>query len=175
MPQMCHFSTACVSALLLSGVAQLVSAQRPGTSAPRVFIEGFHANDSLSLQAAAALRLALAQRGDSMALRVITTGEIEAHRATGAPDDFGQAWGWADLREAGRAYRVHSIVDVVAIRSARGITLTASRIRPARSGRVVALPSVHGPTLNAAVSALVTHLLADTVLLRPVSSIVPDT
>ena len=156
---------------LVCGIAQLVSAQPPAASAPRVFIEGFRANDSLSLQAAVALRVALARRVDSATLRVMSTDEIEAHRASGAPDDFGHAWGWADLREASRAYRVQSIVDVVAVRSARGVTLKASRIRPARSGPLVPLRRVHGATLNEAVSALVTHLLADTVLLRPVNII----
>jgi hypothetical protein len=95
------------------------------------------------------------------------TEEIDAHRESGAPDDFGGPWSWADIREASRIYRVDAVIDIVAIRSRDGVALRCSRIRPIQGGAIVPLEVTAARTLSAAVAALVERLATDTILLAP--------
>jgi hypothetical protein len=134
--------------------------------APRVFIEGFRANDSLSLRAAAALRAELPRHVSRHRLTVMSSWEIQAHRDVGAPDDFGGAWGWTDLREVGRAYRVDAVIDIAAMQAEHGIVLSAARLRPIRGGRIDTLPPTQAHTLQQAVRILARRLAIDSVLLR---------
>ena len=149
-----------LAAMLVSLIPALVTGQ-----APRVFIEGFRINDSLSLRAAAALRAELPRHVSRDRLTVMSSREIQAHRDVGAPDDFGGAWGWTDILETGRAYRVDAVIDIAALRSESGITLRAARLRPIRGG-VDTLPPTQARTLEQAVRILARRLARDSVLLR---------
>lgn len=89
-----------VSILVMLAFSRVVSAQGELPAAtPRVLVEGFRYTDSLTRQAAIAVRNELQARVSRDTLWVMPTRQIEAQREMGAPDDFGGAWSWADLRE----------------------------------------------------------------------------
>jgi hypothetical protein len=148
------------AAMLLALIPAALNGQ-----APRVFIEGFRVNDSLSRSAAAALRAEVPRHVSRQKLTIMSSSEIQAHRDAGAPDDFGGAWGWTDLREVGRAYRVDAIIDITAVKAEHGVILRTARLRPIRGGLVDTLPTTQAHTLEQAVGILARRLAADSVLL----------
>ncbi|MBW8770072.1 MAG: hypothetical protein JF589_09970 [Gemmatimonadetes bacterium] len=131
---------------------------------PVVFVEGYRTLDSLTRRAAIELRATLATRVAPNRLRVLTTQWIDEQRNMGAPDDFGGAWGWYDVREAGLAYRADAIVDLTAVKHGKQIILRARRIRPPKKGPIVELPIVRAWTLDEAVDILARRLADDSVL-----------
>jgi hypothetical protein len=145
-----------------------------GQPAPRVLIEGFRTTDTLTRQAAVAVRRGLRARVDSTHLWVMSTAEIDAHRAAGTPDDFGGAWNWAGVREASKVYRAAAVIDIVAVRSGKGVALRYVRVER-HAGPVVSLGVVRAGTLDAAVSTLVERLVNDKHLLTLAERQSPDT
>ena len=133
-------------------------------STRRVFIEGFRAHDSLSLLAAVALRAELPRHIRVDSVHIMTTTEIDAMRSAGAPDDFGGAWSWQDVREAARVYRANAVVDVEARYAASGVRIAATRVPPNGKAPGVALPAVVAGTLQEAVFRLAQQLATDSVL-----------
>jgi hypothetical protein len=88
----------------LSAPAAL-GAQSTPSRTPRVFVEAFRSTDTLGRQAAIELRVALQRQVSPTRLWVLPTKVIEDSRNLGAPDDFGNAWGWNDVRLA--AWAIH--------------------------------------------------------------------
>jgi hypothetical protein len=149
--------------VLFSAVMSLLPASLPAQHAPRVLIEGFRTTDTLTRHIAARVRAKLPELVSPASFRVMTSAEIRAYQDQGAPDDFGGAWIWADLREAAKVYRVASIVDLVAERRGRAITVQVIRLQPA-TARVDTLAPITAPSTARVVSLLVRRLAADSVL-----------
>lgn len=146
-----------LSLTFVLGALRTVSAQ----STPRVFIEAFRVNDSLSLQAAAAVRSELPRHISADSLRVMSTAEINAYRSVGEPDDFGHAWNWDDLRIVARAYRASIVLDIVATRSPAGVSIRVAQMRTAGSDTALAMPIVTEKTLDRAVEMIAQRLASD--------------
>jgi hypothetical protein len=152
-------ATTCVVAACASGA---VKAQ----TRPVLFIEGFRTTDSLSREAASALRVGMARLSAERRwpLHVMTTAEIDAFRSVGSPDDFGGAWPWTDVREVANVYRAYAVVDVIAVRVPTGVRLEASRLHPVPRGRPTRLPDVYAASLADAIAQLTDRLAADTII-----------
>ena len=155
-----------VSAAAVCVVAACTSAAATAQLRPVLFIEGFRTTDSLSREAASALRVRMTRLSAERQwpLHVMTTAEIDAFRSVGSPDDFGGAWPWADVREAAKVYRAYAVVDVIAVRVPAGVRLETSRLHPVPSGTPTRLPDVQAASLAQAVAQLADSLAADTII-----------
>jgi hypothetical protein len=149
-------------ALVVVSALRTASAQ----STPRVFIEGFRANDSLSLQVAAALRSELPRHISASSFHVLSAAEIDVRRSVGEPDDFGHPWNWADVQRVARAYRANIVLDIVAMRSPAGVSIRVAQLRTAKTDSALALPIVTAQNLDQAVAVIVQRLASDSTSLR---------
>jgi hypothetical protein len=155
-----------IAAYALLLIAAALGLPRRASAQPtrRVFVEGYRASDSLSRRAAADLRAELIRRMRGDSVHIMTTAEIHAYLAAGAPDDFGQTWSWRDVREVGRLYRATVIVDVAAREVPMGVRIEATRLLLSAADSGIVLPAIAAGTLEEAVALLAKQLAADTVL-----------
>jgi hypothetical protein len=153
-------------ALILCVATAIGAPAAHAQSRPVLFIEGFLTTDSLTRQAASALRLKMARLGEQRGwpVHVMTTAEIDAFRDVGSPDDFGGAWPWTDVREVAKVYRAYAVVDVIAVRLKDGVRLESTRLHPVPRGTLTRLADVHAETLEQAIHRLADRLAADTVV-----------
>src|SRR5690348_12689422 len=87
-----------LAATLAAVSGPLIAQTTPAPDTPRLFIEAFRSTDSLGRRIAEQLRVAVQAQIAPTKLWVLPTTFIEGSRDVGAPDDFGAAWAWRDLR-----------------------------------------------------------------------------
>jgi len=127
---------------------------RAQARAPRIFVSGFVAHDSTSLDAAAQLRVQLAGTLRPEQVEILSAKFIRDMMDSGTPDDFGGTWGIIGVREALRAYRAAMAVELKVTRTDSGFELHTTLISYNPADSLRELPMIPARTVHDGVRLL---------------------